>query len=45
MDIYDYLNVKYEQNDVYASVSALLGRNSVEKIIELNMNEEEKKNI
>lgn len=38
-----YLNGEYGQNDVYASVPAVLGRNGVEEIIELKMNEEEKK--
>ena len=38
-----YLNGEYGQNDVYASVPAVLGRNGVEEIIELNMNEDEKK--
>lgn len=38
-----YLNGEYGQNDVYASVPAVLGRNGVEEIIELKMNDEEKK--
>lgn len=38
-----YLNGEYGQNDVYASVPAVLGRGGVEEIIEINMNEDEKK--
>ncbi|WP_300742238.1 L-lactate dehydrogenase [uncultured Brachyspira sp.] len=38
-----YLNGEYGQNDVYASVPAVLGRNGVEEIIELKMNDGEKK--
>ena len=38
-----YLNGEYGQNDVYASVPEVLGRNGVEEIIELKMNDEEKK--
>ena len=38
-----YLNGEYGQNDVYASVPAVLGRNGVEEIIEIKMNDEEKK--
>ena len=38
-----YLNGEYGENDVYASVPAVLGRNGVEEIIELKMNDEEKK--
>lgn len=38
-----YLNGEYGQTDVYASVPAVLGRDGVEEIIELNMNDEEKK--
>lgn len=38
-----YLNVEYGQNDVYASVPAVLGRNGVEEIIEIKMNDDEKK--
>lgn len=38
-----YLNGEYGQKDVYASVPAVLGANGVEEIIELKMNEEEKK--
>lgn len=38
-----YLNGEYGQNDVYASVPAVLGKDGVEEIIELNMTEEEKK--
>ena len=38
-----YLNGEYGQKDVYASVPAVLGRNGVEEIIELKMNDEEKK--
>ena len=38
-----YLIGEYGQNDVYASVPAVLGRNGVEEIIELKMNDEEKK--
>ena len=38
-----YLNGEYGQNDVYASVPAVLGRNGVEDIIEIKMNDDEKK--
>ncbi|AUJ49943.1 L-lactate dehydrogenase [Brachyspira hyodysenteriae] len=38
-----YLNGEYGQNDVYASVPAVLGRNGVEEIIEIKMNDDEKK--
>ncbi|WP_302367911.1 L-lactate dehydrogenase [Brachyspira aalborgi] len=38
-----YLNGAYGQKDVYASVPAVLGKDGVEEIIELNMTEEEKK--
>lgn len=38
-----YLNGEYGQNDVYASVPAVLGKDGVEEIIELNMTKEEKK--
>ena len=38
-----YLNGEYGQNDVYASVPAVLGNNGVEEIIELKMNDDEKK--
>ena len=40
-----YLNGEYGQNDVYASVPAVLGRNGVEEIIELKMNDEERKSF
>ena len=38
-----YLNGEYGQNDVYGSVPAVLGNNGVEEIIELKMNDDEKK--
>lgn len=38
-----YLNGEYGQKDIYASVPAVLGKDGVEEIIELNMTEEEKK--
>lgn len=38
-----YLNGEYGQKDVYASVPAVLGKDGVEEIIELNMTDEEKK--
>ncbi|MCZ9889504.1 L-lactate dehydrogenase [Brachyspira hyodysenteriae] len=38
-----YLNGEYGQNDVYASVPAVLGKNGVEEIIEIKMNDDEKK--
>lgn len=34
---------QYNQNNVYASVPAILGKNGVEEIIELDMTEDEKK--
>ena len=43
MPVSVYLNGEYGQKDVYASVPAVLGKDGVEEIIELNMTEEEKK--
>ena len=37
-----FLDGEYGQQDVYASVPAVLGINGVEEIIELNMTSEEK---
>ena len=37
-----YLNGEYGYNDMYLGVPVVLGANGVEKIIELNLNSEEK---
>ncbi len=38
-----YLDGEYGVRDVFAEVPVVLGKNGVEKIIELNLNEEQKK--
>jgi malate dehydrogenase len=38
-----YLNGEYGQKKIYLGVPVKLGKNGVEKIIELNLNSEEKK--
>lgn len=40
-----YLNGEYGFKDIYAGVPVIIGSNGVEKIIELNLNSEEKKNF
>ena len=40
-----YLNNKYGVNDLYAGVPAVIGSNGIEKIIELDLDDEEKKNF
>jgi len=40
-----YLNGEYGYRDVIAEVPAVLGRNGIEKILELPLNEEEKKGL
>ena len=40
-----YLNGEYGFKDLYAGVPVVIGKNGVEKIIELNLNQEEKKNF
>ena len=40
-----YLNGEYETKDVYAGVPVIIGSSGVEKIIELNLNANEKKNF
>ena len=43
MPVSVYLNGEYGHRDVYASVPAVLDKNGVYEIIELNMNADEKK--
>tara|TARA_Y100000992_G_scaffold280659_1_gene227864 strand:- start:271 stop:1230 length:960 start_codon:yes stop_codon:yes gene_type:complete len=40
-----YLNGQYGAKDIYAGVPVIVGENGVEKIIELDLNTEEKKNF
>ena len=40
-----YLNGQYGAKDIYAGVPVIIGENGVEKIIELDLNSEEKKNF
>jgi len=40
-----YLNGEYGAKDIYAGVPVVVGENGVEKIIELDLNSEEKKNF
>ena len=40
-----YLNGEYGVKNIYAGVPAIIGKNGVEKIVELNLNEEEKINF
>ena len=40
-----YLNGQYGAKDIYAGVPAIIGEDGVEKIIELDLNSEEKKNF
>jgi malate dehydrogenase len=40
-----YLNGEYGAKDIYAGVPVIIGKNGVEKIIELKLSEEEKKNF
>ena len=40
-----YLNGEYGINDIYAGVPAKIGKNGVEKIIEINLSDEEKKSF
>jgi len=40
-----YLNGEYGFKDIYAGVPVIIGKDGVEKIIELNLNEEEKNNF
>ena len=40
-----FLNGQYGVKNIYAGVPVIIGSNGVEKIIELNLNEEEKKNF
>ena len=40
-----YLNGEYDSKDVYAGVPVIIGSEGVEKIIELNLTSEEKKNF
>ena len=38
-----YLNGEYGFKDLYAGVPVLIGKNGIEKVIELNLSNEEKK--
>ena len=40
-----YLDGQYGAKDIYAGVPVIVGENGVEKIIELDLNSEEKKNF
>ena len=40
-----YLNGKYNTKNLYAGVPVIIGADGVEKVIELNLNEQEKKNF
>ena len=40
-----YLNGEYGVKDIYAGVPVIIGSNGVEKIVELNLSSEEKKNF
>jgi len=40
-----YLNGEYGFKDIYAGVPVIIGKNGVEKIVELNLNDEEKDNF
>ena len=40
-----YLENKYGVSDLYAGVPAVIGSNGIEKVIELDLDEEEKKNF
>ena len=40
-----YLNGEYGTKDIYAGVPVIIGSGGVEKIIELNLSSEEKKNF
>ncbi len=40
-----FLDGQYGVKNIYAGVPVIIGSNGVEKIIELNLNEEEKKNF
>ena len=40
-----YLDGQYGVKDLYAGVPVIIGKNGVEKIVELELNEEEKKNF
>jgi malate dehydrogenase len=40
-----YLNGEYGVKNLYAGVPVIIGNNGVEKVIELNLNEKEKKNF
>ena len=40
-----YLNGEYGVINLYAGVPVIIGNNGVEKVIELNLNEKEKKNF
>ena len=40
-----YLNGEYSVKDLYAGVPVIIGKNGVEKIVEIELSNEEKKNL
>ena len=40
-----YINGEYDVKDIYAGVPVIIGKNGVEKIIELKLNKDEKENF
>ena len=40
-----YLNGEYDAKDIYAGVPVIIGKNGVEKIVELKLTDEEKNNF
>ena len=40
-----YLNGEYNVKDLYAGVPVIIGKNGVEKIVEIELSDEEKKNL
>ena len=40
-----YLNGEYEVKDIYAGVPVIIGANGVEKVIEIDLKDDEKKNF
>ena len=40
-----YLDGEYGVKELYAGVPVIIGKNGIEKIVEINLNKEEKKNF
>ena len=40
-----YLNGEYGAKDIYAGVPVIIGKNGVEKIVEINLSDQEKKDF